>query len=70
MYDANGVYFNRTLISYVHVFNISARKSHALPFILCYELVHANQLILKGDGQIYFVIIIISNVFVIILQNL
>jgi hypothetical protein len=41
-----------------------------LCLILCYELnsVHANQRISKGDGYIYFVIIIISSVFVIILQ--
>jgi hypothetical protein len=51
---------------------ISVRKSHALPFILCYEFnsVHVNLLILKGNGKIYFVIMIISSVFVIILQNL
>jgi hypothetical protein len=48
---------------------ISLRKLHALPFTLCYEFnsVHANLLILiKRDGQIYFVIIIISSVFLII----
>jgi hypothetical protein len=50
---------------------ISVRKLHALPFILCYEFnsVHVNLLILKGHGQIYFVIIIIPSVFVIIKQN-
>ena len=45
------------------------RKLHDLPFILCNEMnsVHANLLNSKGDSEIYFVIIIISSVFVIIL---
>jgi hypothetical protein len=42
------------------VFHFS-EKLHALPFFLCYEFnsVHVNLRILKGIGQIYFVIIII-----------
>jgi hypothetical protein len=38
------------------------RKLHALPFILCHEFnsVHVNLLVLKLDGQIDFIIIIIS----------
>jgi hypothetical protein len=38
------------------------RKLHVLPFILCYETVHANLLTLKGDGQIYFVTLIIWHI--------
>jgi hypothetical protein len=70
IYTVSSVYFNCTLISYA-VF-ISVRKLHALPYILCYELnsVHVNPLISKGDDSIYFVIIVISSVFVIILQHL
>jgi hypothetical protein len=51
---------------------ISVRKLLALPFLLGYELnsVHVNLLILRGDDQIYFVVIIIYSMFVIILQNL
>jgi hypothetical protein len=50
---------------------ISVRKLHALPFTLCYKLnsIHVNLLISKGYGKIYFVIIIISSVFLIILQH-
>jgi hypothetical protein len=49
------VYFNCTLISYVHwtsKYLISVRKLHALPFTLCYELnsVRVYLLISKGDG--------------------
>jgi hypothetical protein len=39
IYAVSSVYFNHTLISYVHGTRkclISARKWHALPFILCY----------------------------------
>jgi hypothetical protein len=75
IYTFSSVYFNCTLISYVHGLSsvlISIRKLHALPFIFCYELnsVHVTPLIWKGDGQIYFGIIIISIVFVFILQHL
>jgi hypothetical protein len=34
------------------------------------QYLYVNQLILKWEGPVYFVIIIISSVFVIILQNL
>jgi hypothetical protein len=51
---------------------ISVRTLHALPFTLCYEFDSSScqSTYLKGDGQIYFVIGIISSVSVIILQNL
>jgi hypothetical protein len=50
---------------------ISSEKMTCFSFILSYEFksVHVN-LILKEDSKIHFVIIIISSVFVIILQNL
>jgi hypothetical protein len=57
IYAFGNVYFNRTLISYVHrnwKYSFSERKLHALPFILCYELnsvcVNLPVLVSKGDG--------------------
>jgi hypothetical protein len=53
VYTVSNVYFNCTLISYVHGLLkqclISVRKWHALPFILCYELnsVHVTPQISK-----------------------
>jgi hypothetical protein len=69
VYISTALEFHRTLTLKCL---ISVRKLHALTFSLFYEFnsVHANLLLLKRDGQIYFVIIIISSVFIIILQNL
>jgi hypothetical protein len=55
IYAVSSVYFNHTLISYIHWTQkclISMTKLHDLPFILCYELnsVRVNLLISKGDG--------------------
>jgi hypothetical protein len=52
------------------VFNF-IEKITSFAFVLRYEFntLHVNLLILKENGQIYFVIIIISIVFVTILQN-
>jgi hypothetical protein len=49
------------------VFNFS-EKITCFVFILCYEFnsVHVNPLILKGDSRTYFLINIISTVFVLI----
>jgi hypothetical protein len=60
-YAVSSVYFNHTLISYVHwtwKCLISVRKLHDLSFILCYKLnsVHVN-------------LLFISSVFVIILYS-
>jgi hypothetical protein len=54
------------------VFIFSEKNTCFAFFVLRYEFnpVHVNLLILKGDGQIYFVTIIISSVIVFILQNL
>jgi hypothetical protein len=53
-YAVKSVYFNHTLISYIHWSSmclISVRKLHNLPFILFYQLnsVHTNLLTSKGD---------------------
>jgi hypothetical protein len=55
IYAVSSVYFDRTLISYVHwtcKYLISVKKLHSLPFILCHELnlVRVNLLISKRDG--------------------